>query len=123
MRPGGTYDAVYAEQVYSSYAQLPLTLFVSVLNACLLAFVLLDVVAGGSVLLWVGLVAALSAARLCVWQVPCRERATRIRARFWAKLGVAGALASGLLWGSSTFLISAGDEPHQLFLALLVAGM
>src|SRR5215218_9440602 len=98
MLSGGTNDAIHAEQVRSSYAQLS----VNVINACLLGFVLADSSTAGAVLCWVGLVLALSAARLCARYLHRRRHAEQDQ--HWARLAVAGALASGVLWGSSILL-------------------
>jgi hypothetical protein len=54
-------DPVHAEQVRSSYAHLPLTLSISVLNSILLGFVLAPVASERGILIWIGLVIGLSA--------------------------------------------------------------
>ena len=59
MRPPWASGAVYAEQVRSSYAHLPLTLSVSVINSVLLGVVLASGVARPRILIWIGFVAGL----------------------------------------------------------------
>ena len=47
-------DAVYSQQVRSSYSHLPLTLSVLVLNSILLGFVLSAVASMSIILIWIG---------------------------------------------------------------------
>jgi len=54
MRP--VHDPVSVEEARSSYAQLPLTLSVSVLNSVLLGFVLAPVASEPKILIWISLV-------------------------------------------------------------------
>jgi signal transduction histidine kinase len=42
---------------------------------------------------------------------------------WWARLGISGVLASGVLWGCVTFVFSPLDESHLLFTALVISGM
>ena len=123
MRSGKLSDAMYAEQVRTTYAHLPLTLSVSVLNSVLVGFVLRSVTSGSRILIWLGLVAGLSALRLASLRAFIR-RDTGSRSRpYWTHFLTAGALASGILWGCGIFLFSPLDDSHVLFLALIIAGM
>ena len=72
MRSGRLSDAVYAEQVRTTYAHLPLTLSVSVLNSVLVGFVLVSIVSDSRILIWIGLVVGLSALRIASWQMYMR---------------------------------------------------
>ena len=54
-------NAVYAQQVRSALAHLPVTLSVSVLNSALVGFVLFPAVSAYRICVWIGLVAVLSA--------------------------------------------------------------
>ena len=122
MRSGKLSDALYAEQVRTTYAHLPLTLSVSVLNSILVGFVLNSVVSQSRILIWVGLVVGLSALRLATWRAYMRRKDLWHRSR-WTQFSTAGALASGILWGASTFVFLPLDVSHVLFLALVIAGM
>jgi signal transduction histidine kinase len=123
VRSGKLSDAVYAEQVRTTYAHLPLTLSVSVLNSVLVGFVLRSVTSGSRILIWLGLVAGLSALRLASLRAFIRrDTGSRSRA-YWTHFLTAGALASGILWGCGIFLFSPLDDSHVLFLALIIAGM
>lgn len=123
MRSAKPSDPVNAEQVRSSYAHLPLTLSISVLNSVLLGFVLASAVSEWKILGWVGLVLLLCALRLALWSAHRRLDIGPSHNPLWTRLAVAGALASGILWGSPAFLFSPLDEAHLLFLALVIAGM
>jgi signal transduction histidine kinase len=111
------------EQVRSSYAHLPLALSVSVLNSALVGFVLAPVVVTSKVLLWTGLVFALSALRLLLWYTRRHSDGEEADHRKWAHLATLGSFASGVLWGSAAFVFSPLDELHLLFVALVIAGM
>jgi signal transduction histidine kinase/CheY-like chemotaxis protein len=115
-------DALYAEQVRTTYAHLPLTLSVSVFNSVLVGFVLDSVVSQSRILIWVGLVVGLSALRLAAWHAYMRRKDLWHRSR-WTHFSTAGAFASGILWGGSTFLFLPLEVSYVLFLALVIAGM
>ncbi len=123
MRSFAEGDPVYAEQIRSSYGHLPLTLSVAVLNSALLGLVLGSSVAEVKLLAWIGSIASLAAIRICVWFAYCRLDRGPEHRRCWALLATGGAFASGVLWGSSTYLFAPLSEPHQLFLALVISGM
>jgi signal transduction histidine kinase/CheY-like chemotaxis protein len=123
MRSFSVSDSVYAEQVRSSYAHLPLTLSVSVLNSALLGFVLAPGAAKAPILIWIALVAALSAVRLAVWYAHLRLDVGAVHTPWWTYFAIAGAFTSGVLWGSGAFVFGPLQEPQLLFLALVISGM
>jgi signal transduction histidine kinase/CheY-like chemotaxis protein len=123
VRSGKISEAVYAQQVRTTFSHLPLVLCVSGLNSALVGFVLLSVVPGPKILIWMGLVLGLSAFRLASWYAYRRLDNGLSHKSCWAYLPTAGALASGILWGSSVFLFFPLDESHLLFLTLVIAGM
>jgi signal transduction histidine kinase len=123
VRSGRIGDAVYAHQVRSTFAHLPLTLAVSVLNSALVGFVLISIVSGWRILIWISLVVGLSAVRLASWHVYRRFDGEARHQPWMVYAPTAGAFASGILWGSSAFLFSPLDESHLLFLTLVIAGM
>ena len=117
------HDPVSVEEARSSYAQLPLTLSVSVLNSVLLGFVLAPVASESKILIWISLVVVLSAIRTALWYAQSHLEVVAWDSPWWTRLGVSGVLASGILWGSVTFIFSPLDESHLLFVALVVSGM
>jgi len=103
---------------------LPLTLSVSVANSILLGFALNSVAPVSIILVWIGLVVALSAARVVFWRAFRRGEADADQVHPWlARLQVAGSLVSGILWGSVPFLFAPLNEAHLIFVALVIAGM
>ena len=118
-----THDPVSVEEARSSYTQLPLTLSVSVLNSVLLGFVLTPVASGSRILIWISLIVGLSAFCTALWDAQSRLEGVAWDNPLWTWLGVSGVLASGILWGSVTFLFSPLNESHLLFVALVVSGM
>ena len=116
-------DPVNTEQVRSSYANLPLTLSISVVNSVLLGFVMASAAAPSTILVWISLVVSLSAVRMVLWHVHSRYDVGYDLDPRWARIATAGSLASGILWGCSTILFFPLDEMHLLFLALVISGM
>src|SRR5690242_18178531 len=88
-------DAVYAQQVRSTFAHLPLTLSVSVLNSALVGFVLLSAVPAPRIIAWTALVTGLSALRLILWHAFRRPEVELRRKQWRTYLHTSGALASG----------------------------
>ena len=123
MRPARSSDPVFAEQVRSSFAHLPLTLTVSVLNSILVGFVLTSVAAGSTILAWIGLVAGLSSLRLLLWYAHGRLDIGSTYSPWWTRIAVVGALGSGILWGSGPVVFFSLDESHLLFFSLVIGGM
>jgi signal transduction histidine kinase/CheY-like chemotaxis protein len=123
VRSGRLSDALYDEQVRTTYAHLPLTLAVSVLNSVLVGFVIGAVVSKPKILLWMGLVVGLSAIRLIAWRVYLQLGTGSRQKSFWTRVLPVGSCVSGLLWGCTPILFAPLDDAHVLFLALVIAGM
>jgi signal transduction histidine kinase/CheY-like chemotaxis protein len=123
VRSGRLSDAVYAEQVRTTYAHLPLTLSVSVLNSVLVGFILVSIISDSRILIWIGLVVGLSALRIASWRMYMRLDIESRRGPCWTHFLTAGAFSSGILWGCGIFLFLPLDDSHVLFLALIIAGM
>jgi signal transduction histidine kinase/ActR/RegA family two-component response regulator len=116
-------DVLETEQIRSTYANLPVTLSVSVLNSVLLGFVLTPIVPQTKIFVWIGLVIGLSALRLASLYFYRNRGREDARSRRWGRLATAGALASGAIWGCGVLLFSPLDDPHRLFVALVIGGM
>ncbi|HME24154.1 MAG TPA: ATP-binding protein [Acetobacteraceae bacterium] len=114
---------MYAEQVRSSYAHLPLTLTVSVLNSVLLGFVLASGVSQARIVTWIGLVVGLSAIRFALLYAYSRLDVGPRHSRWWTRFAAIEAFVSGVLWGSGVFFFAPLDESQLLFLALVISGM
>ena len=77
-------DAVYSQQVRSSFSHLPLTLSVSVVNSILLGFVLSAVASMSIILIWIGLMVAQCAIRVLLWSVCRRTEMTVAQIHPWS---------------------------------------
>jgi signal transduction histidine kinase len=117
-------DAVYAQQVLSSYTHLPLTLSVSILNSLLLGAVLSGVASASIILIWIGLMVAQASVRMLLWFTCSRPTAGARGINPWlAPVQAGGSLFSGILWGSAPFIFQPLDEAHLLFVVLMIVGM
>src|SRR5690242_93323 len=117
-------DAVYAQQVLSSYTHLPLTLSVSILNSLLLGAVLSGVASASIILIWIGLMVAQASIRMLLWFTCSRPMAGARGINPWlAPVQAGGSLFSGILWGSAPFIFQPLDEAHLLFVVLMIVGM
>ncbi|ROR32422.1 bifunctional diguanylate cyclase/phosphodiesterase [Inmirania thermothiophila] len=108
-----------AERLRLLYDTLALTPAVTVAVAAVTAAMLWPV-AGPRMLVWLAAVAAVGAARTLVrarWIGRGRPADGR-----WHRTFVAGAAASGVVWGSASLLIDTGS-PHWPVLGLVVVGM
>jgi signal transduction histidine kinase len=111
------------ERVKVLYRQMPIALSVTIINMTLTLAVLMQ--GGNAVALWawaagVGLVMIV---RLSFWLAYRRNPARYGDTRFWARIGTAGALVNGVLWGLAGYLFYPAGGLHQAFLAFVIAGM
>jgi signal transduction histidine kinase len=115
---------VRAEAVVQLWARLPVALATVVMNAALLAWVLRAEAGRSRLAGWSGALFALSLARLGVWERHQQRPATPESAGRWAAIFTAGALANGLVWGSSALLFFDGvGLPGRVLLAFVLGGM
>jgi signal transduction histidine kinase len=114
-------DPVYAERIRATYAQLPLTLAITVMNALLVAIVLSPFASALRLWSWFGAVTLLAGARLAGWSRYWRSDPARVVS--WAYLATAGAFVSGSLWGFGAVVLFPPADTAQLFVALVIAGM
>jgi len=105
------------------YANLPLAVLVSMVNSILLAFVLAPVTPVLHISLWVGLMAAVSAARLLCWYARRKDEYAADKSCGWSTIAVAGIAASGVAWGFLPLWLFPLHDPYLLFVALVVSGM
>src|SRR4051794_4648500 len=92
-------DAVYTEQVRTTYAHLPRPLSTTVLNSVLVSSVLISVVSQSGILISTGLISGLSVVRFAAWHT-CTHLNNRSSHRaYWAHLPTAFSVTSGALWG------------------------
>jgi signal transduction histidine kinase len=114
---------IETERLRSVFQQLPLTLFVTMVNAALTTAVLAPVTSHSRLTVWFALLGALSTVRLLLRPVFFRRRPEGAEARLWAAISIIGALAAGGLWGGGMAIMFPASETLQLFLAFVVGGM
>jgi len=108
-----------ARQVEVLYDQAGVALAATTVAGTLLAAILYQVSATGPLAAWFVAILALNAARYLLTR---RFRETSAEARRedrWLAPFLAGAIASGLLWGSTVFVLVPGDEQVYIGLAVL----
>lgn len=106
------------------YAAAPIALAAVAVNAIVLAAVQWPVVSRPLILVWLGLVLALTAWRAAgVWRFRRRAPVTSAM-RPWGRRFLTGVALSGVSWGTAVFLLfPEGHFAHQLFVIVVVAGM
>ena len=116
--------SIYADRVDQLYASLPLTFVAIAINGAILSAVMWNAAGHFNVSLWFGLQMALTLLRFGVYQAYRRRSDSGRDSNRWLSLFLAGVLGSGVLWGSSAWLLFPGNDPaHQLFVMFVLAGM
>ena len=116
---------ILVPQIAQSFRQLPISLIVNLANGLILAVVLWGVVPAPTLLIWSGLLAAVTGARFLTLRA-FSNAAPRTEAdhAVWTKYFLAGACAAGAVWGvSGILLFHPSSFPHQVVLAFVLGGM
>ncbi len=117
-------DSVHREQVRLLYKHLQTSQIVALLNGLILAFVQSFVMVASRATLWFGMLVIVTLGRLWLGHRFARAAPAGEAPSRWQSLFLTGAALSGLVWGSSAWLIYPPDAPaHQVFLAFVVGGM
>lgn len=117
-------DAVRIEQIRLVYRQLPQALFTTVLALVALVAVLWDVAPPTRLLIWTGVLLAITGVRYGLCRVFPDTALTPEGATKWSQLFLMGTVASGLCWGlGSVALLAVPDTVYQLFLGFILAGL
>ena len=112
-------------QIAQSLRQLPISLIVNLANGLILVVVLRDAVSAPVLLIWSGLLIAVTGARFLTLRAfrnasPGSESEHAV----WAKHFLTGACAAGVVWGASGILLFHPTSfPHQVVLAFVLGGM
>jgi signal transduction histidine kinase/CheY-like chemotaxis protein len=115
--------AVYTEQIAAVFRQMPIALAVNLINAAVVAVVLMPIVVRPLPLIWFGIVALVTIGRGIVWW-RYRRAGTADNARGWSIAAIGGALFAGLSWGLGGALLFPIISPlAQLFLTIVIGGM
>ena len=117
--------AVKTAQIRQLYAASKLSLSVSALLALLLAYMQQEVIAPTVVYTWLSFVLLLCAVRLFVIRTFDRAQTDEnFAVNTWLNKFRLGIFASGLVWGSSGYLLfPVNDTQHQLFLVFMLSGL
>jgi len=113
-------DAILREQIRLVVEQLPTMQIASVVVALGLAVTVRNRVSPGNILAWVLLVSGIAAGRLLLYRRFVKVRSASFVGATWEKIYLVLALASGIVWGLSAFLLLPVSEPGLVAFFLLV---
>jgi signal transduction histidine kinase/CheY-like chemotaxis protein len=120
----GAEDPIQVEQVRLLHTNLPTSQLVALLNGAILAFVQSFVFAASRTALWLSVLLIVTLGRLLLRQLFLRAAPEAAREPRWRALFMAGAFASGLVWGAAAWVLYPPEAPsHQMFLAFVLGGM
>ncbi len=112
---------VRADQLRAHYAQIPTMAAAQTTGALFTAWVLWDVVDRRYLLIGIGLLVLLSAARLLIQRGYFRQEGTDASALHWRVLAVGGSLISGCIWGAAAPLLYPPQQlEYRVFLVVLM---
>ena len=115
--------ALYAEQVRYLYLLSRRTYVGSVFAAAILVVALWGVMPTLEIVSWATALAAVTAIRYLLYRDFSRRKPRINEARKWGRFFIAGAAASGVLWGVlGSVLYPAGSMPHEFLVMLMIAG-
>jgi diguanylate cyclase (GGDEF)-like protein/PAS domain S-box-containing protein len=122
---GTDIEALQVERARLLYANLPASIIVNALLALILAGVQSSVIASGTLLVWLGLMATALLVRVALataWRY--KSRNADHQAAHWIWLFRIGVIATGAAWGAGTILLSPpGNIQHQAYTAFVLAGL
>lgn len=121
---GALRDLLRHEQVRLTYEQLLASQLVAVLNAVVFVAVQSLVIAAPVLIAWLAAVCVLALIRIAGW-IAFRNAAPQAgQISRWRLYAIAGAAASGIVWGSSAWLLFPPmNVAHQVFVAFILGGM
>jgi diguanylate cyclase (GGDEF)-like protein len=111
-------------QIKLLYSHLPASQAVALANGVLLAIVLSSVIEPAPILGWLAALILVTLARVYLGILFGRSSPPRAGVLVWRTYFLVGAVASGLMWGSTALLLYAPESTiHQVFLAFVLGGM
>jgi signal transduction histidine kinase/ActR/RegA family two-component response regulator len=117
-------DWVSVEQVNLLYANLPLSQTVAAVNGAVLVLVQSSVIEPPQVIGWLACLAGVTLWRAIVGRRFARTDLSLEAVSRWRSYFLAGAAASGLVWGAAALLLyPPASLAHQVFLAFVLGGM
>ncbi|MES2561601.1 MAG: EAL domain-containing protein [Pseudomonadota bacterium] len=117
-------DLVLQEQVRLLYASLTMSQCVALIVGLLLAVGQLLVIEPSRVISWLTCLALVTSARIGLGLQFARMSSSVIDVGAWRAYFIAGAIVSGLTWGSAALLLYPQQSvPHQVFILFTLGGM
>jgi diguanylate cyclase (GGDEF)-like protein len=111
-------------QIDQSFRQLPISLVVNLVNGLILVAVLWAAASAPVLLTWLLLLVAVTGTRFLTMRAFWKAAPDTRRDHAWTHYFVAGACASGIVWGAAGILLfHPSSFPHQVFLAFVLGGM
>ncbi|MCA9471496.1 MAG: PAS domain S-box protein [Nitrospirales bacterium] len=122
------HQSVYVQQVDQLYANAPIGIIGSFVNACVLGFMQWNVVPHTSIVIWLVCVFLVNIfGIILLYQYQTHKKTSSrpaFRPTFWDSWFITRMVVVGLVWGAlPVFLYPQDSIPHQIFLALIVGGM
>ena len=112
------------EQIQQSYAGIPLSMLITLVNASLFYFLLEPVNQENYALTWFIVMSIVTLARLLLYFAFRFTKVIDHTNKIWSLLFTIGSLAAGCAWGSAAiFLFPSDSITHQVFIAFMLAGM
>jgi len=112
------------EQLRLLYDYLPISQLVSVVNALVFVAVQSLVISWGTLIGWLYAICMLALVRIAGGMAFRRAADASRQLERWRRYAIAGAAASGIVWGSAAmFLFPSMDVAHQVFVAFMIGGM
>jgi signal transduction histidine kinase len=123
-QPMSVEGEVRNERLRVAFQQIPVAVIVTVVNAALIAAVLLGAEDHRDVYAWLAVTMLIAAVRLALWHAYRNASwASAQYRRCWSMASACGALGAGLLWGGGSILLLPEPETYQLFWVFVIGGM
>lgn len=117
-------ESLQTAQVKWLYSRAPTGLFGTLLNAVILVYILSDVVHHTALATWFVCMLLLSLARFVTVLRYRRVEGKDKQSGYWSRLYGIGTCLSGILWGSTAFVIFPTESlVHQVFVAFILGGL
>jgi signal transduction histidine kinase len=122
-QPMGIEGDVRIERLRVAFQQVPVAVGVTVVNAALMAAVLMGVEEHRRVYAWLAATVLFAAARLALWWTYRGSSPALTQLGRWTAASACGAFGAGLLWGGGSVLLLPQSETYQMFWVFLIGGM
>jgi signal transduction histidine kinase len=122
-QPMGIEGDVRIERLRVAFQQVPVAVGVTVVNATLMAAVLMGAEEHQRVYAWLAATVVFAGARLALWWTYRGSSPASTRLGRWSAASACGAFGAGLLWGGGSVLLLPQSETYQMFWVFLIGGM